>query len=96
MPFIQVTLNQSQRYRVFAGAGNILSRAGVSVVTQVSPEHGAGWEISFEFWTREDAAAFFRHCAAAAEECEPGEAGEIGTLMAEDRAAPWLAGDDDA
>lgn len=79
MPHLTIDVRQRARYRIFAGQGNVNSEEGVTVIAQVFDE----MELTFEFWTRDDAFGFFNSLAKAAAECPVQEAGEQGTIMAE-------------
>lgn len=62
MAIFSADVNTGQRYRMFARQDNPLSIDGVSVTMQAC----GSWEVALEFWTREDAVAWFEAAADAA------------------------------
>lgn len=93
MTTVKTDLNTGERYCVFAAQGNVLSKDGVTVVAQLED-----LDITFEFWTRRDAIAFFSSLANAAERAEPHgdnadgypiSAGDVGTLISEGVTTSW-------
>lgn len=77
---VDLEVGTGQVYRIFAHVGNFLSADGATVTMQLI--EGNNVSLVFNFWTRQDAVAFFRNMALAA---------EVTTATEEDEEIPYAA-----